>query len=192
VVSQSSSKRKKKSKSREEPYELLLARTKELAVPVEEIEDSADKHYYLNFKIEDTCYAISVEYVHAVISSFRLTEIPGIPGFIPGVTDHRGKILTIFDFHSFLGYSNTKITPESQLILISHNDVECGILVNSVYNVLSVPDSDIEKNLSTIKKETARYLKGMIRINKTLYAVITIRDVFESEKIKQLKDLSKG
>ncbi len=176
--------------SQEESLKILKLRTKEISIPVSEIDSNIERLNCLNFNIQNTGYVISIKNVHGVISSFKMTKIPDIPDFILGITDYRGKILAIFDFHLFLGYSNTKIDSDSRLILVSHNNTECGILVNKVYNVYSIPLKDLEKNISTVEENISKYLNGMLRINKRLFALIDIPKVFESEKIKQLKDLS--
>jgi len=182
--------KRKSSKSDKESREILIARTKELALPVEKTEETGQKSFYLYFRIQDMHYAVSAEYVLTVISSFRNTEVPGVPDFIPGITDHRGKIIALFDLHSFLNYPSTKIKHDSQLILISCYDKECALIADTVYDVSGIPDSSIEKNVSTIDESVSRYFKGMVRIDEKLCALLDIPAIFEAEKIKSLKDLS--
>ena len=179
-----------KREDQEEPYEILLRRTKELSIKDTKSEDDEEKHYFLNFSIRNTGYALPIDNVYGVISSFALTRVPDLPDFISGITDYRGKIIAIFDFQRFLDNSPMKIKPDSKLILISHNNVECGVLADRIYDVLDISLTSIEKNISTIEENTAHYLKGMIRVDGTFYAIIDVPQVFESDKIASLKELA--
>ncbi|MFC1562541.1 chemotaxis protein CheW [candidate division KSB1 bacterium] len=176
--------------NQQESFEILLKRTKELAVPLSKFKSDEERLCCLNFIIQNTGYAISAEYILGIISSFQMTSIPDIPNFILGITDYRSKILSIFDLHLFFDYSPTNVSSDSNLILVSYKNNECGILVDKVYDVHSIPVSSIEKNISIIEKNAAKYLKGMIRIDGKLSALINIPGIFESERIIKLKDLS--
>jgi len=56
----------------------------------------------------------------------------------------------------FFNYSSTNISSDSNIILVSHNNSECGILVDKVFDVHSVPVNSIGKNISTIEKNTSK------------------------------------
>ena len=176
--------------NQQESFEILLKRTKELSITTSEVKSDEERLFCLNFTIQNIGYAISAEYIQGIISSFQMTSIPDIPNFILGITDYRSKILSIFDLHLFFDYSATNVNSDSNLILVSYKNNECGILVDKVYNVHSIPVGSIEKNISTVKRNTSKYLKGMLRIDEKLFALVDIPGIFESERIKKLKDLS--
>ena len=180
----------RKNINQEESFEILMKRTKELSVPVSEVKTEQEILCCLNFSIQNTGYAISAEYIQSIISSFKITSIPDIPDFILGITDYRGRILVIIDLHVFFNYSSTNISSDSNIILVSHDNSECGILVDKVFDVHSIPVKSIGKNISTIEKNTSKYLSGMPRIEDKLFALIDIPKIFESKKIKNLKDFS--
>lgn len=99
----------------------------------------------VNFTIGDVNYGVPVEQVREVRDMQIVTPIPGSPAFVEGVTNLRGQIITVMDLRKRLGLSEKSKTAE-KIIIIDLGKHAIGVVVDSVTEVSTIREPDIEKN----------------------------------------------
>jgi purine-binding chemotaxis protein CheW len=99
----------------------------------------------VNFTIGDVNYGVPVEQVREVRDMQTVTPVPGSPAFVEGVTNLRGQIITVMDLRKRLGLSEKSKTAE-KIIIIDLGKHAIGVVVDSVTEVSTIREPDIEKN----------------------------------------------
>jgi purine-binding chemotaxis protein CheW len=99
----------------------------------------------VNFTIGDVNYGVPVEQVREVRDMQTVTPVPGAPAFVEGVTNLRGQIITVMDLRKRLGLSEKSKTAE-KIIIIDLGKHAIGVVVDSVTEVSTIREPDIEKN----------------------------------------------
>ncbi|MCW3999475.1 MAG: chemotaxis protein CheW [Candidatus Bathyarchaeota archaeon] len=99
----------------------------------------------VNFTIGEVNYGVPVEQVREVRDMQTVTPVPGAPAFVEGVTNLRGQIITVMDLRKRLGLSLGANAGE-KIIIIDLGNNAVGVVVDSVTEVSTIREPDIEKN----------------------------------------------
>ena len=150
--------------------EILRIRAQNLSlVPVGE-EVSTERTDILEFLLIPEIYGIPVRVVMEVLPLPEFTTIPGAPGFVVGVINARGRILSVINLRDFLHLPARGITELNKVIVIKWNQLEFGILADRVTGVREVARSEVLEAPSNIvgleaEKITGITSDGMIILN---------------------------
>jgi purine-binding chemotaxis protein CheW len=99
----------------------------------------------VNFNVDTVDYGVPVEQVREVRDMQSVTPVPGSPVFVEGVTNLRGQIITVMDLRKRLGLPQKNGAGE-KIIIIDMGKHAVGIIVDSVTEVSTIRDPDIERN----------------------------------------------
>ena len=110
----------------------------------------------LGFELGGERYGVDVMLVRGVRNLTKIARVPGIPSFYRGVVNVRGQILTVLDLRTFfdIPVASTDHMPE-ELVTVRANDLEIGLLADSVSGVVTVPREAI------VPSDNIRYALGV-------------------------------
>jgi len=106
-------------------------------------------------------YAIESEWVQEIYPLKEITSLPGTPPFILGIINVRGQILSVVDMKAFFGLPGKGLTNFNKVIILSHDDMEFGLLADEVLGVHYLSRREIQAPLPTLTGVRADYLKGV-------------------------------
>ena len=108
-------------------------------------ESLGQEHINLVFVLSNEEFGVDVNIVREIVRvpSF-ITRVPNAPNYIKGVINLRGSIIPIFDMERKMGMPSTPLTDEARIVVLSIGDVMFGILVNSVREVRTIYDFQLE------------------------------------------------
>lgn len=120
----------------------------------EDIEVEAD-YTTLSFRLGNEHYAVDVMLVRHVRTIDKITPVPGTPAHYPGVVNIRGKIVTVLDLRRFFDIEVDESDPPEELIVVSVNALEIGVLANHVSDIVPIYQASLDP------LEDVRYARGM-------------------------------
>src|SRR5881227_2340262 len=88
-------------------------------------------------------YAIAMSAIAEVGRVARMTRVPGVPPWVAGVSNWRGRILPVVDLRPLLGVPATDLRDDARLVVTGDEAVSVGLLVEAVEGVASVPLSEL-------------------------------------------------
>jgi purine-binding chemotaxis protein CheW len=115
----------------------------------------------LEFQLAQECYALETRWVREVSNFKDLTPLPCCPSFVLGIVNMRGRILPVFDLKKFFGLPEKGITDLHRIVFVGGNNLELGLLADTIVGVRSVPASDLQATLPTLGGIRGDYLKGV-------------------------------
>lgn len=121
------------------------------------MEEEGENELFLCFSIGKEIYGIQIDYIQEIIPVYLITKVPNAPKEIIGIISIRGQVLPVLDIGIFLGQKFEKITEDTKLIILRVKDEMVSIIVDKVYQNISIPLKSIEQAPSTVKDE-----KGLI------------------------------
>ncbi len=101
--------------------------------------DSTER--FLTFTCDGLNIGVSTNYVIEIITDHTITMIPLVPDYLKGIISIRGQIIPIIDIRLRMGKSPIEYTSTTCIILLDINDVQIGILVDAVQQVMDVDQS---------------------------------------------------
>jgi purine-binding chemotaxis protein CheW len=97
-----------------------------------------------------------------------ITMVPNSAAHMRGVINLRGNVLPVIDLRIKFGMPATEFTDETCIIvlsvLIDDENVQLGILVDAVDEVLEIKNSEIEDSPAIGTKYKVEFIQGMYRL----------------------------
>ncbi len=117
----------------------------------------------IEFSLAHEGYAIETTFVLEVVPLKSLTPLSTTPAFLLGITNVRGRILSVIDLKKFFNLPEKGITDLNKLIIIHSNEIEFGILADSIIGVKYYNLDDVQNSLPDLKNMQAEFLKGVTK-----------------------------
>ena len=120
--------------------EVMFAREDEMEA-LNVVDDGVDSHKYLIFMAAHLKLGVIAEDVVEILNNQVITYLPMVPGFIRGIINMRGQMIPILDICSRMGLPSRE--EDSLVVVINLGDVQLGILVDGVDQMLDIPRANI-------------------------------------------------
>ena len=104
-------------------------------------------------------YALPLAAVVEVGRVPPITRVPGLPGWLVGVTNWRGRLLAVVDLGPLLGGPKTAVAGTTRLLLVSQAAATLGVLADSVDGVGPVT-GEPEPAVGTLRADAAMLVHG--------------------------------
>lgn len=168
----------------EEKKKILRARARALAQEIEEKATPVERLDVIEFLLSGERYGIEASYVSEVYPLRELVPVPGTPPFILGITNIRGKILSVIDIKKFFDLPEKGLTELDKIVIVQANGMELGIHADAVAGMRSIALEEIQPPLPTLTGIREKYLKGITRERLVILDTVKIlsdRDIIISE-----------
>jgi purine-binding chemotaxis protein CheW len=141
--------------------------------------DTAKLSDYVTFTTADQLFGLPIERVQDVFKPARITRVPLAGPDISGVLNLRGRIVTAIELRSRLGLAAREQGRVAMAIGIEYRGESFGILVDTVGEVLKLPDSEREANPINLDRNLGRVAAGVFRLDGQLLVVLDIERVLD-------------
>lgn len=144
----------------EEVRRTLKKRAAMLACEKDE-EAAADSLEVVEFLLAREHYGIESHFIREVYPLKDYTPLPGVPPFVLGLVNVRGRILSVVDIKKFFDMPDQGISDLNTVIIIWDGTMEFGILADVIAGVRKVAVSDMGPPLPTLTGIRREFLKGV-------------------------------
>ena len=148
-----------------------------------------DERQLVSFTVSDEEYAIPIENIQEIVQiPEHITKVPNSEQSILGIMNLRDKILPLASLRRLFGFPEEQLTEQSRIVVLSMENLSVGIVVDSVKEVLRVPESVIEPVPSIILKDDKDFeITEICRLNegKRLVSIISVSNLFKHKDIKE-------
>lgn len=164
----------------------------------EEINDElavSEQGQNLTFDLSDEILAVAVINIREIIRYGKLTKIPMVPEFIEGVINLRGNVVPVINLAVKFGLDVHPADKRTCIIImevtISDEPVSMGIVVDSVQQVIEIPEHEIEPAPTLGAKIQTNFIKGLARKEDGFIIILDISQVLSAEEIAMVSDMHK-
>ncbi|WP_313891245.1 chemotaxis protein CheW [Psychrobacillus sp.] len=124
------------------------------------------------FQLLDKEYVIPVNQVKAIEKLIHITRVPKTPSYVKGVINLRGVVIPIIDLKNRFGLAESEINDNSRIIIISLEDMEVGVIVDSANDVLDIPMDAIEPQPEVVGGLEQDFINGVAKIDRRLLILL--------------------
>lgn len=110
-----------------------------------EIEEDTQAGKFLTFILEKELFGIEIKFVTEIVGIQDITKVPEMPEYIKGIINLRGKIIPIMDVRLRFGKELRDYDDRTCVIVVDLDGVALGLIVDSVSEVLPIPETDIDE-----------------------------------------------
>ena len=142
------------------------------------------------FCLEKEYYGIHIADVESIIKMLPITRMPHAPQFVEGVINLRGAVLPVVDLRKRFGLNAQEADRQTRIIVTTLSGLKVGIVVDSVAEVITVSDSDIEPTPSMVTTMDSTFITGIAKINDRLIIMLDLTKVLTLSEQSNLVGLS--
>ncbi|MGO8763762.1 MAG: chemotaxis protein CheW [Limisphaerales bacterium] len=145
---------------------------------------------HLAFNLQRESYGIDVLKVREIIRLTTITTVPQMPLYVKGVINLRGKIIPVMDLRLRFGFTEVKDTDQTCIIVVQvklpdGKNVQMGLIVDSVDEVINLTTDDIEETPDFGGAISTEYILGMAKVKGTVKTLLDIDRVMDSDTLKK-------
>ena len=96
----------------------------------------------LTVSLEEEIFAIDIKKIKLIREIVNITRVPSAPGYIKGIMDSAGNIITVIDMKFLLDIDNKN--SEKNIVIFNAEKEKVGIAVDKALEVLEVDEDKIE------------------------------------------------
>ncbi len=138
---------------------------------------------FVTIRLAGQLLGIPVLLVQDVIKLQNMTRVPLAPPWVAGVLNLRGRIVTAIDLRERLGMVSRKVGESATMsVVVDFKGESYSLLIDSVGEVLSLPDSLYEKNPVTLDQRWREVSDGIYRLDDELLVVLDVRRVLDLDR----------
>ena len=152
----------------------------------DEAEDDAQKDKFLTFQIAEEEFAIPIGHVIEIVGIQKITEVPDMPDFVKGVINLRGKVIPVMDVRLRFHLPSVAYDDRTCVVVVSVGDVTIGLVVDTVSEVVNIPESNISPPPRFSSATSGRYVAGMGKIGEAVKIIIDIAKLLSDNELVAL------
>ena len=148
------------------PYELLATidqRCRALSAELPSQEESAESWSGIGFRVGQQHFVAPMSEVAEVLHEPRYTLLPGVKSWVKGVSNVRGRLLPVIDLAEFLGGTKPQEQGERRVLVVDHDDVFAGIVVDAVLGMQHFELESFSEHLLDVDANLQNYAHGLFR-----------------------------
>ena len=153
----------------------------------DEEDDDTQKDKYLTFRLDVEDYGLEIRHVKEIISIQKITDVPDLPDFVKGVINLRGQVIPTLDLRLRFGLPFKEYDERTCIIITHMNDIQVGIIVDTVNEVLDIPQEMISPPPSVQKGVAHRFIQGLGRVGDEVKIILNAGKLLHEDELEALE-----
>jgi chemotaxis signal transduction protein len=147
------------------------------------------QNQFIRFSMENTIFALPLSSALEIGHRPNITPLPNLPGWILGISNIRGEIISFVNLKSFLGIPSSGTQVEKRFVIIHNHEMKIGIIVDKLLGIISLDriDSDIQSSPYR-EGEIANYISGVALSGEQLLNILAIDKLMSSPRLTDFKN----
>jgi purine-binding chemotaxis protein CheW len=130
---------------------------------------------------DDGFFAIDATLIQEVIMVGELTPVRHAPGYVAGIRNLRGRIITVIDLCVRLDIGAVKVGPDSRILIADWKGEPVGLLVDRVADAIAIEACALEPAPPNLHGIQMQKLLGVFRNGERLAALLDLAAVLGGE-----------
>ncbi|HZE82053.1 MAG TPA: chemotaxis protein CheW [Candidatus Polarisedimenticolia bacterium] len=145
--------------------------------------------HIVGFRVGREVFGVPIALVHEIVRVPEITSVPDSPGFVQGVINLRGKIVSVVDLRRRFGEKEIKPTKKNRILVTEVHGKLVGLIVDSASEVLKIPESDIELP-PVFDQGELNYVTGVGKLNGRLIILIDLNRILQKGELRRVGEVS--
>ena len=135
------------------------------------------------FNLDKEAYALDIAVVREIIHLPSVTKIPGTSSSVKGVINLRGSIIPIIDLRKQFQLGEIERKKDTRVVVVNCRGTEIGIIVDSVNEVLRIPEEAIKAAADFLNGKHPDYLTGVVKLADRLVILLDIDKLLSNKEV---------
>lgn len=135
---------------------------------------------YLLFYIDNALYGVSLALVLEIIQIQTITRLPGVPAYIKGIVNLRGKVVPVIDVRTKFHLPERPYDDKTCIVVLDIHDLHIGLIVDSVSEVVTVESEQLTAP-PDVGDAATRYLSSVSEVGDRVILNIDFDKFFQND-----------
>jgi purine-binding chemotaxis protein CheW len=154
--------------------------------PSEKARNGATADQFLTFRLGNETYGLNILRVKEIRGWVPVTAIPQSPPHVLGILNLRGAVVPIVDLRRRFELASAEFTPVTVVIVLSLQSPkggtrECGVVVDSVSDVVDLEASGIRPAPALNGHSLANYILGVAECDDRMVMLMDIEGLLQQD-----------
>ncbi len=137
------------------------------------------------FRIGEMQMVAPMNEVSEILDMPDVTRVPNAKPWVLGVANVRGNLLPVMDLFAYLYGKGTRLHKRSRLLVVSHESINTGLLVDEVYGMRHFEKANWNKKLPSHDKQIKPYVDRCYQNEEKTWLVFSMHKLAESAAFHQ-------
>ncbi len=140
----------------------------------------------IGFRVGELLLVSSLGDVGEILIYPSLTKLPHAKRWVKGVANNRGSLLPVLDLRGFIEGIATEISKRSRVLLVEHENISVGLLVDEAMGLRHFFDEERVGGLSSLPEAYREYVVGGYKQGNTQWAVFNMERLIEHRRFMEV------
>lgn len=140
----------------------------------------------VSFSLGKEEYAIEITKVKEIILPKGITHVPQMPDYIEGLINLRGNVIPVVDLRKRFGLVCDTETEHTRIMVTRMESKIVGLIVDSVSQVMKIPNAQIQEPPETIAGLARDYLMGIGKLDDRMIILLDIEKIMNAGEKEKL------
>lgn len=152
----------------------MATENEQIELEVDVTEEDTTKDKYLTFEIDNEEYGIDISHVIEIITVCAITWVPETPDFLKGIINLRGSIIPVIDARLRFKKPEKEYDSLTCIIVIEYENYKVGLIVDTVDEVMYIPDDKISVPPSAKLKYQNKFIKSIGKVGEDVQLLLDL------------------
>lgn len=134
------------------------------------------------FTLDQEEFACLIFRVREVIKAVPVTPLPHSLEYVKGVFNLRGEVVPLVDLRRRLSLSEAQFVKDNPIIVVEAGAKIFGLLVDTVKDLIRLPEEEILKTPEELKGSSADLVSGVVEEGERLLIILNLDHILTSNK----------
>jgi purine-binding chemotaxis protein CheW len=150
----------------------------------------AKELHIVGFRVGRETFGVPIGLVHEIVRVPDITAVPDSPGYVEGVINLRGKIVSVVDLRKRFGEKEIKAHKKNRILVTEVEGKMVGLIVDAASEVLKIPDTEIELPPSVFEEGELNYVTGVGKLHGRLVILIDLSKILQKGELRGLGEMA--
>ncbi len=131
----------------------------------------------VTFYIGQTVCGLYIQDIQEINLVLDITVVPQAPGYLKGILNLRGQIITVLDLSEKLGLEATQEDRQNRIVIVQDRGEASGLLVSRMGDVIIAERTKIEATPANVGAIQAGFFEGIINVNGAVIGILSLDKV---------------
>ena len=152
----------------------------------------AKELHIVGFRVGRETFGVPIGLVHEIVRVPDITAVPDSPGYVEGVINLRGKIVSVVDLRKRFGEKEIKAHKKNRILVTEVEGKMVGLIVDAASEVLKIPDNEIELPPSVFEEGELNYVTGVGKLHGRLVILIDLSKILQKGELRRLDEMTQA
>jgi purine-binding chemotaxis protein CheW len=178
--------------SKQSLKEEIMEETKGHQIDRPDLEEEEDTLLgkFLTFPLGNEEYGLKIRYVTEIVGIQKITVVPDMPQFVKGVINLRGKVIPVMDVRLRFKLIEKSYDEQTCIIVVNIRNAAVGLIVDTVSEVISICDDNIDPPPSVKKEDASRFIAGLGKVGDNVIILLDIQQLLYDDQFDAVTAVS--